>query len=149
MPLSAVEKQVGRAFRAARQAALDARNEQDPPGVLVLPWWRVIRHLCPAERSVSIGITLREVYETSPLYRACYCGEVAADGPDFPHDGCDGSRVVAAVARFAFIWKEGKCSGSGCGLVARTCHGRFVVAADRLPEHGRTHGERRQASPHP
>jgi hypothetical protein len=129
MPLTALEKQAGRAFRDARQAALDARNEENPPDVSVLPLWRVVRHECPAAGGASIGITLREIYEPSP--------EVGT-----------GSANVIAGGRFAFIWKEGKCSGAGCGLVARTRRGRFVVAADRLPDHGRTNGEQRQAGPH-
>jgi hypothetical protein len=128
MPLSRTEKQAGRAFRDARQAALDARNEADPPDVFVLPLWRVVRHECPAAGGASTGITLREVYEPSP---------------GFPGEDAN----VIAGGRFAFIWKEGKCSGAGCGLAARTRRGRFVVAADRLPDHGRTTGER-QAGPH-
>lgn len=135
MALTALEKQVGRAFRDARQAALDALNEADPPGVFVLPLWRVVRHECPAAGGASIGITLREVYEASPEY---------LDG--LPGTGVS-ARVVAGGGRFAFIWKEGKCSGAECGLAVRTRRGRFVIAADRLPDHGRTNGER-QAGPH-
>lgn len=148
MPLSYVEKQAGREFRDARKAVLDARNAQDPPGVFVLPWWRVVRHECPAAGSASIGITLREVCEPSPEYLACYCSAIGLARPGFfPHADCDGSSVISAAGRFAFIWKEGKCSGAECGLLARTRRGRFVIAADRLPDHGRTNGER-QAGPH-
>jgi hypothetical protein len=137
MPLTALEKQAGRAFRNARQAALDARNDREPPDVFVLPLWRVVRHECPAANGASTGITLREVCELSPEYLA-----------GLPGTGVS-AKVVAAAGRFAFVWKEGKCSGSGCGLAARTRRGRFVVSADRLPDHGRTPGERRQASAHP
>lgn len=147
MPLTALEKQAGRAFRDARQAALDARNKADPPGVFVLPLWRVVRHECPAAGGASVGITLREVCEASLEYLACYCSAIGEAGSYFPHDDCDGSSVIAAAGQFAFIWKEGKCSGAGCGLAARTRRGRFVIAADRLPDHGRTNGER-QAGPH-
>lgn len=149
MLLNAAEKQAGRAFRDARQALLDARNEADPPGVFVLPLWRVVRHECPAAGSASTGITLREVCEPSPEFWLCRCGRISAWAPPFSHDKrCDGSaKVVAAAGQFAFIWKEGKCSGAGCGLAARTRRGRFVIAADRLPDYGRTNGER-QASPH-
>ena len=147
MPLSRTEKQAGRAFRDARQAALDARNEADPPGVFVLPLWRVVCHECPAAGGASTGITLREVCEPSPEYRACYCGAVEPLDPGvFPHRDCDGGRVVAAAGQFAFTWKEGKCSGAGCGLAARTRRGRFVIAADRLPDYGRTNGG--SAGPH-
>lgn len=128
MGLTAEEKAVGRAFRDARQAVLDARNEQDPPGVFVLPLWRVVRHECPAAVGASVGITLREHCEPSPEY---------LDG--IPGTGVS-ARVVAAAGQFAFMWKEGKCSGSGCGLAVRTRRGRFIVTADRLPDHGRTHG---------
>jgi hypothetical protein len=148
VPLSDVEKQAGRAFRDARQAALNTRNAADPPGVFVMTFWRVVRHECPAANGASTGITLREVCEPSPEYRACYCGRVEATVPGtFPHWDCDGSKVVASAGQFAFICKEGKCSGAGCGLVARTRRGRFVIAADRLPDYGRTNGER-QAGPH-
>lgn len=147
MPLTAEEKAAGRAFRDARQAVLDARNAADPPGVFVLPLWRVVRHECPAANGASVGITLREHCEPSPAYLACYCGAVGAAGGYFPHDDCDGSKVISAAGQFAFMWKEGKCSGSGCGLAVRTRRGRFIVTADRLPSHGRTHG--RQAGPHP
>jgi hypothetical protein len=148
MPLTAEEKQAGRAFRSARQALLDALNKLDPPGVFVLPLWRVVRHECPAAGGASIGITLRETCEPSPEYWACRCGVVSTWGPPLAsHAGCEGARVVAAVGRFAFIWKEGKCSGAGCGLAVRTRAGRFVVTADRLAEHGRTHGG--QAGPYP
>ncbi len=145
MPLTAEEKAVGRAFRDACQAPLDARNEADPPGVLVLPLWRVVRHECPAAGGASIGITLRETCERSPEYRACCCGAVEPTGRYFPHPDCDGSKVVAAGGRFAWTWKEGKCSG--CGLTARAGHGHFIVCADRLPDHGRVH-DGRQAGPH-
>ena len=147
MPLSDVEKQAGRAFRAGRQAALDALNEQDPPGMRVLLLWRVIRHGCPVGRAyrASTGIMLREHYEESPEYWACYCGALSTWGTHFPHDDCDGGKVVSPAGQFAFIWKEGKCSG--CGLAVRSETGRFIVAADRLPGHGRTNGER-QAGPH-
>lgn len=146
MPLSVAEKRAGRAFRAAAQAVLDVRNEQAPPGVFVLPLWRVVRHECLDAGGASIGIVLREHCEESPEYRACYCGTVAPAVPGtFPHWDCDGSKVVSPAGQFAWIWKEGRCSG--CGLAVRSGTGRFVIAADRLPEHGRTNGER-QASPH-
>jgi hypothetical protein len=147
MGLTALEKQAGRAFRDAAQAVLDSRNRLDPPGVFVLPLWRVVRHECPAAGGASIGITLREECEESPEYWGCYCGTVTTWGtPNFPHEDCDGSSVIAVVGRFAFVWKEGKCSG--CGLTVRTRRGRFV--ADRPLSHGRTSGEqRRPASPHP
>jgi hypothetical protein len=148
MPLTPTEKQAGRAFRDARQAVLDTRNEADPPGVFVLPLWRVVRHECLAAGGASTGVTLREVYEESPEYLICYCGVIGEAAWHFPHDNCDGAKVIAAAGQFAFTWKEGKCSGAGCGLAARTRRGRFVIAADRLPDHGRTPGERRQARPH-
>jgi hypothetical protein len=139
MPLSVAEKQAGRAFRDARQAVLDELNERHPPREHVLPLWRVVRHECEAARGASIGITLRETCEESPEYLACYCGVTGPVSRYFPHDDCDGAKVIAAAGRFAWAWKEGKCSG--CGLVVRTRRGRFIVTADRLPEHGRTTGE--------
>jgi hypothetical protein len=144
--LSPVEKKAGRVFREARQAALDARNAADPPGGFALVYWRVPRHECKAAGGASTGVTLRENYELSPAYRVCYCGVAAPQGPDFPHRDCDGGKVIAADGQFAFIWKEGRCSG--CGLVVRTRTGRFVIAADRPPDHGRT-PDGGEASPHP
>lgn len=144
--LTSVEKQAGRAFREASQVILSALNESSPPGQLALPLWRVVRHECPVAGGASIGIVLREHYEESPEYWACYCGTVSTWGTHFPHDHCDGGKVVSPAGQFAWIWKEGKCSG--CGLAVRTGTGRFVIAADRPPDHGRTHGQR-QASPHP
>jgi hypothetical protein len=117
--LSATEKQVGRAFRDARQAVLDELNERDPPDVFALVLWRVVRHECPKAGEASIGITLREVCERSPEYREP-----------------GSAKVVAADGRFAFVWKEGKCSG--CGLTVRTRRGRVTVPADREPDNGRT-----------
>jgi hypothetical protein len=147
MTLSPDEKQAGRAFRDARQAVLDKLNADDPPDQDVLVYWRVPRHTCKAAGGTSTGVTLREIYEPSPEYRVCYCGTVAATGPDFPHWDCDGSKVVSPAGQFGFITKEGTCSG--CGLAVRTFRGRFVIAADRPPENGRTTGEqRRPASPH-
>jgi hypothetical protein len=126
--LTSLEKKAGRAFRDAAQAALDALNAADPPGQYVLPLWRVVRHECRAAGGASTGITLREVREPSPEYRACCCGAVAVTGPDFPHRDCDGSRVAAAAGQFAVIRKEGKCSG--CGLAVRSRAVRFVAASD-------------------
>jgi hypothetical protein len=128
--LTDAEKRAGRAFRDARQAVLDRLNAADPPGVFALVVWRVVRHACPAAGGASTGISLREVYRPSP----------ALTDPE-------SAMVVTADGQFAFIFKEGRCSG--CGLAVRTRKGRFVIAADRPPEHGRTRGERRQASPHP
>jgi hypothetical protein len=136
------EKQAGRLFRDVRQASLDQWNEADPPGLRALVYWRVVRHECPAARGGSIGITLREVYEASPEMHQCYCGKVGMTGKNFPHRDCDGSKVISPAGQFAFIWKEGTCSGSGCGLVVRTSKGRFVLGTDRPAEHGRANSGR-------
>lgn len=145
MSLTPVEKQAGRAFRDARQSALSLLNETWPPDRYALVFWRVVRHECEKAGGASIGITLREVCEPSPEYWQCYCGEVGLPGKAFPHRACGVSKVVATAGQFAFIWKKGKCS---CGLAVRTRKGRFVIAADRLPDHGRTN-DGRPAGPHP
>ena len=146
--LSPDEKFAGRHFRTGRQAALDQLNKDRPPDTLALVHWRVVRHVCPAQGDASIGITLREVYETSPEYRACYCSRIEPADPDleFPHRDCDGSRVVAQAALFAWIWKEGRCAD--CGQTARTGKGWAVPASDRPAERERTCRDR-QASSHP
>lgn len=148
MGLTPEQKLAGRAFRDARQHALDVLNAASPPGRYALAFWRVVRHECRAAGGVSVGITLRERYELSPEYRACYCGTVAPLDPGyFPHRDCDGGKVISPAGQFAWIWKEGKCSG--CELVVRTRKGFFVpCAADRLPDRRRTH-DGRPAGPHP
>lgn len=117
MPLTPLEKTAGRAFRDDRQRALDDLNAARPPGMLALPVWHVVRHECPAAGGASVGISLREVREDSPEYQS-----------GIPGTGVS-ARVICAAGRFAFIWKEGKCSG--CGQAVRTKHGRFDVRADR------------------
>jgi hypothetical protein len=144
--LSATEKLAGRAFRDARQAALDALNEASPPDAYVMTFWRVVRHECPAAGGASIGISLREHCELSPEYRVCYCGEVYVPGPGFPHGGCDGSKVASRDGAFAWIWKEGKCSG--CERAVRARKGLFALAADRQADRGRA-DDGRAARAHP
>jgi hypothetical protein len=140
MPLTPDQKTALRAFRDASQAALNARSLLDPPGMTALVLHRVVRHECAAEGGASVGITLREVREESPEYWVCYCGIVTTWSPHFPHRDCDGAKVVAAAGEFAWLWKEGRCSG--CGLAVRTAKGRYVVSADHPAR------ERRQAGPH-
>jgi hypothetical protein len=134
MTLTTAEKLAGRAFRAERQAALDALNEASPPGEYVLVFWRVVRHACKAVGGASIGISLRAHCVASPEYQVCYCGAVGATDWHFPHDDCDGGKVIAADGRFTWTWKEGKCSG--CGQAVRTRTGRLAVAADRAGHGG-------------
>ena len=140
MTLTPDEKTAGRLFKAASQAVLDKLNAESPPESirLAMVFWRVVRHVCPEAGDASIGITLRERYAPSPEYRACYCSKIDRTDidRDFPHRDCDGSKVVARAGLFAWIWKEGRCSG--CGLTARTKAGRFVIAADRPAERERT-----------
>lgn len=117
MPLTSLEKAAGRAFRDGRQQALDDLNATRPPDLFALPVWHVVRHECPAAGGASVGINLREVREDSPVW---------LDG--LPGTGVS-AKVIIAAGRFAFIWKEGKCSG--CGQAVRTKRGRFAVQADR------------------
>lgn len=140
MELSQVQKKAGRVFRAARQAALDELNAAVPAGREVLTVWRVVRHDCPDAGGASIGITLREHREVSPEYWVCYCGTVEPfDKYVFPHEDCQGGKMVAAEGQFLFLWKEGHCSG--CGLVLRSNSGLTRVS-DSPSRDG-------QASPHP
>jgi hypothetical protein len=140
MPLTPKQKQAGREFRAARQSLLDALNEREPPGRYVLTVWRVPRHPCEAAGGASTGIVLREHREASPEYWVCYCGVVSPLIPGtFPHDDCDGGKMVTAEDQFTFLWKEGRCSG--CGLVLRSGTGLTEVS-DHLSRDG-------QASAHP
>jgi hypothetical protein len=134
--LTPTEKKAGKAFREASQLILNDRNRQDPPGQFAVVFHRVVRHNCPAAAGVSTGTVLREHYEESPEYWVCYCGAVSTWSWHFPHWDCQGGKVAVAAGQFAWIWKEGKCSG--CGLVVRTKLGRFVIAADRPADCGRT-----------
>jgi hypothetical protein len=125
--LTPVQKKAGRAFRAERQAALDALNGREPPGQPVLVFWRVVRHECPEAGGASTCVTLREHRETSPAYWVCYCGVVSPLIPgSFPHSDCDGGKMVTAEGQFTFTWKEGHCSG--CGLVLRSRAGISAVS---------------------
>jgi hypothetical protein len=143
--LDDVQKKAGRLFRDACQARLDEQNEQHPAGGIALPFHRVLRHECPWQRNASVGIVLHETYELSPEYWACYCGEVApGPGGSFPHDDCDGGRVVAEAGLFGFYYKHGTCPQ--CGLILRSVRGQLVLGAARPPaERTRVGG---QAGPH-
>jgi hypothetical protein len=137
------QKKAGRLFKAAEQAGLDEVNEQHPPGGSALPFHRVLRHECPERKNVSVGIVLHEVYEYSPEYWVCYCGE-AAPGL-VGHDGdCDGGRVAAEAGLFGFYYKHGTCPQ--CGLILRSVRGQLVLAAVRPPLERIRVG--REASPH-
>jgi len=127
--LTPAEREAGRAYRAACQAVLDALNRRNPPGLFVLVHWRVIRHECEAGGGASTVITLTERYELSPAQLSG-----------------DGSKVVSPAGQFAWIWKEGRCSG--CKLVARTARGWCTPAADREADRARRTIER-QAGPRP
>lgn len=140
MALSQVQKRAGREFRAARQAALDELNAEQPPGQLVLAVWRVVRHPCPDADGASTGIVMREHREASPEYWVCYCSTVEPLVPYFfPHKDCDGGKMVTAEGQFTFLWKEGHCSG--CGLVLRSAGGLTRVSDSPSRD--------RQASAHP
>lgn len=134
MTLTDLEKQAGRRFRDTRQAVLDELNRGYPAEGLADPLLRVVRHQCPARRGASTGIALREHYETSAEYWVCYCGVIAPKGEFrvFPHDDCDGGKLVAAEGLFCFIWKDGRCPD--CQLVLRSVTGRFDLPARRPPE---------------
>jgi hypothetical protein len=140
MPLTDSQKKAGRAFRAERQFLLDERNKREPPWRYVLTAWRVVRHPCEAAGGASIGITLREHCEESPEYWICYCGTLEPFHLYvFPHEDCQGGKMVTAGGQFTFLWKEGRCSG--CGLVLRSRKGMTGVS-DSPSRDG-------QASPHP
>lgn len=143
--LTDLQKQAGRLFVAARQTALDEVNLADPPGLDALAVWEVARHDCPLAGGASIGIELRERYEPSPEYWACYCGAVGEFIPHvFPHKDCDGGKTALAPGALVFVWKEGRCP---CGMVARSLRGMHAQAADWPPGRGRPGG--REASSHP
>ena len=137
MELSQVQKRAGRAWRDNRQAALD---ELTGPDQWVLVLWRVVRHPCPAAGGASVGIVLREHREPSPEYWVCYCSVVEPLDPYvFPHEDCQGGKMVTAEGQFLFLWKEGHCSG--CGLALRSRKG-LVLVSDSPSRDG-------EASPHP
>ena len=144
MALSDLEKMAGRAFRDKCQAALEKSHETDPPTFVPLPWLHHYRHNCELRQGRSTSLQLKEMWWTSPELWVCYCsaiGELNKDwSPDyshrcgFPHECCDGGKVAAVEGRFAFIFKEGRCS---CGATARSRAGRLVDAYERPPLSGR------------
>ncbi len=112
VPLTADEKRVGRAFRAAAEAELARFFKEDPPTYTVLSVLGVLRHECPARGGVSTGLELREVYLRSP-----------ADEPARIPEG-----------RFAFVYRKGRCRF--CGQTARSSSGRLIDGTGRGPIHG-------------
>lgn len=115
MALTPEEKAAGREFEAACLADLAALNKARPPGMGALVVHTVVRHECPEKGGTSVGITLRTVLRLG--------------------------NVTTADGRFAFMRKEGRCSG--CGRTVRTTDGMFVLLATDQQDH------ERQAGPHP
>lgn len=134
MALTRDEKLAGRWYRQHCQEALDALNAAEPPALLVPPFGRHFRHECSARGGRSTSFELKENYDPNKDIWVCYCSAIAVHGPSFPHDGCQGGRVLAVAGVIAWIWKEGKCA---CGLTARSKTG-FVVDARERPALGRT-----------
>jgi hypothetical protein len=138
MPLTPDQKAALRVFRDASQALLNGLNLIDPPGMSAHVFHRVVRHECADADGASVGITLREVREESPEFQMVYGKLYPVQKQGIPL-GVP-AKVVAAAGEFAWLWKEGRCSG--CGLAVRTAKGRYVVSADHPAR------ERRQAGPH-
>lgn len=135
MPFTPDEKIAGRWFREQSQAVLDALNNSDPPALLVLPFGRHFRHNCEARGNRSISFETKEQYDTNAGdIWVCSCHAIGNHGSDFPHDDCQGGRVLAVAGTFAWIWKQGKCT---CGLTARSREG-YVEDARTRPPLGRT-----------
>jgi hypothetical protein len=124
--LTEEERAAGAVFRHSAQERLDALNRDSPPGLAVLPLWRVVRHDCPARGGASTGIALREKRWESPRYLVIGSEAVEAGNGEYV------PALATEVARgtFAFVFKEGTCSGSGCGLTARSRQGRLVLGDD-------------------
>lgn len=121
MSLTPSERKAGRLFRDGWLTKLAAM----PPAVPCSPFIREYRHACPAAGGVSVAVRMREHPERSPEYWVCYCSAVAEQGRNFPHEDCQGGRVVAPEGLFVFTWVEGKCPK--CSLTARSLQGRFAL----------------------
>ena len=127
MPLTQAERAAGRKFRDGWMGKLAAMDSAVPCS----PFIREYRHACLAAAGVSVAVRMREHYETSPEYWVCYCSAVGELGASFPHDDCDGGKVIAPAGLFAFIWNSGRCPH--CSLAVRSL-GRLVLASERPPE---------------
>lgn len=129
--LTGPEKVAGRRFRDWQCGLLAESLAADPPDLAPSLWNAHIRHNCAARDGRSTSFRMHEVYVLSPAYAVCSCGETVAaseEGSHHPVTGCQRTEVPAG--RFAFFYKEGKCS---CGLTGRSLLGQFVIAADRSP----------------
>jgi hypothetical protein len=132
--LTRAEKLAGRWFRQQMHEHLAVVNAADPPSVSV-PWvLRHVRHNCASRDGLSVSFEAREVYVLSPEIWVCYCSAAGLLGDSFPHDDCQGGVVAAAEGRFAYIYKEGRCT---CGVTGRSPSGHVADAYERLPIGGK------------
>ena len=134
MSLIPAELAAARAFRAAQRAILDGKNASDPPDITASVHVRNVRHDCAAKGGKSVSLELREHYVFSWAYHVCDCGEICcqAGGSLKECDICGPVPLVPAK-RFGFIFTEGRCSGAGCGMTARSGDSRLVDPAVRPP----------------
>lgn len=127
MPLTRNERQALRAWRDICQAALVQLNTVDPPGLLVQPFGRFLRHECALRAGVSRSLELREVREVNPELWGCYCSAIEPFVKySFPHEDCQGGGKLCDAGKAEWVWKQGKCQ---CGMTARSVTG-FVEVAD-------------------
>jgi hypothetical protein len=137
MSLTRPERAAGRVFRDSCQAELLRLHESDPPDLIPPPWVAHFRHNCEARGGRSTSFRLSEIYEHSPRYALCYCGEVLeypeTDDIWKPHPLQDhdcGPGELIQAGRLGFFYKQGKCS---CGIIGRSRAGVLVDAWARPP----------------
>ena len=140
MGLTQVEKIAGRAFRDSAQAALTESLATEPPFYKAPNFLSHWRHECPGNRGISMAIALKERYVMSPAYlvdpdaglAVLYASVITETEPIIPK----GWEFIPA-GRFGFVYKEGRCSASGCARSVRSPAGKVVDAYQRPPIEGR------------
>ena len=129
--LSRHEVQAGKLFRAACRERLARAG---PPDIAVPVWIHHYRHECEARGRLSWTLALTEHYIYSPEYWVCYCSFVAVKSASFPHEDCQGGKVLTPAGFFAFYWKQGQCRR--CKVTASSPEGALVLAGTRAPLRG-------------
>lgn len=130
------DKVAGKAYLAAAQGALDARNAAEPPGMPIPHYLHIVRHECAASAGRTTPIELRQVTDYSPAY--CVSNGMASEVKR--GDRCRGEMVAAG--RFRFSYREGQCRH--CQLIARSITGRLIdgwsLPAVQVPKGSKSHG---------
>lgn len=132
--MTPAEMLAARKFRAEQRAALERKNDAEPPDIIVSVFVHFYRHECDRQDGKSVALELKEHYAYSPEY-AVYGGDaegwrVCPVSPEALDVAADHS--LLRPRRFGWIWVEGRCPA--CGMVARSRRGRLVDPVERPPD---------------